>query len=53
MNGIIRFIGMMVGSALGGWLGGLVGMGTMIVLGAVGAGLGFYLADRLMRGLSE
>ncbi len=53
MNGMIKFAGMTVGSSLGGWLGGMVGMGTMIVLSAVGAGLGFYAADRLMRMLSE
>jgi len=38
-----------IGSAVGWWLGALVGTTTAIVLSAIGTGLGVYYARRLAR----
>ena len=48
MEKMCAYVGMIVGSSLGGWLGGQIGLGTMIVLSAVGAGFGFYLGRKVI-----
>ena len=48
MPKICAFFGMLAGSSLGGWLGAKIGLGTMIVLSALGAGLGFYYGRKIL-----
>jgi hypothetical protein len=49
MERMSAFVGMMIGSSVGGWLGSMMHLYMMVILSAVGAGLGFYLGARLVR----
>jgi uncharacterized membrane protein YbhN (UPF0104 family) len=46
MSRTIGFIGATIGSAVGWWLGSLVGFATGAILSIVGMGVGLYLARR-------
>jgi hypothetical protein len=48
MKKLVGFFGMLFGSSIGGWLGGQIGLMSMIVLSAIGAGVGFYYGRRLL-----
>ena len=48
MEKMCTFAGMIAGSTLGGWLGAKIGLGGMVVLSAIGAGLGFYLGRKVL-----
>ncbi|HET6725338.1 MAG TPA: hypothetical protein VFH85_04970 [Gammaproteobacteria bacterium] len=47
MRGIFATLGIVLVGGVGGWLGGLVGPGVMIVLSAIGSGVGLYYGRRL------
>ena len=47
MEKMCAIVGMLVGSSLGGWLGGMIGLWSMMILSAIGAGLGFYWGRKL------
>lgn len=47
MRKLVTLTGSTVLSAVGWWLGNFVGLGTAIVVGAIGAGVGFYIGGRL------
>jgi len=53
MKKIISFSGMMLGSYLGWWLGGKVGLVTAFMLSTIGAGVGLYVARRYAKNLME
>lgn len=48
MGKYVAFVGMVIGSSIGGWLGGQFGLMSMVILSAVGAGAGFYLGRKLL-----
>lgn len=45
MKPTFKFVGMTLGSALGWWIGDLVGLMTAVLLSAVGGGLGLWAAN--------
>ena len=47
MEKMCAITGMLIGSSLGGWLGGMVGIWSMMFFSAIGAGVGFYLGRKL------
>ena len=47
MRGIIGYIGMSVGGALGWWLGNLHGIMLALLLSSIGSGFGLYYARKL------
>ena len=48
MNKLVGFFGMLFGSSIGGRVGGQIGFLSMVVLSAIGAGVGFYYGRRLL-----
>jgi hypothetical protein len=42
VKGMLGFVGMTLGSALGWWAGAQVGYGTAAILSGVGSGLGLW-----------
>jgi len=48
MKKLVSFFGMLVGSSIGGWLGGQIGFMSMVVLSGIGAGVGFYYGRKLL-----
>lgn len=42
MKGILGYVGLSVGSALGWWLGSLHGITLAVILSAVGSGVGLF-----------
>ena len=49
MKGLLSFLGMNVGGALGWWLGALHSITLAVVLSAVGSGVGLYWIHKLAR----
>lgn len=49
MEKICAFVGMIIGSSVGGWLGSMMGLSMMVILSAVGAGAGLYAGRRLLQ----
>lgn len=49
MDKIVGFIGMIVGSSIGGWIGAKIGLMSMMMLSAIGAGVGFYYSRKLWK----
>jgi hypothetical protein len=47
MKGLLLFIGMSAGGAVGWWLGMFSGLALATVLSAVGSGLGLWLTRKL------
>ena len=47
MKGIIGYVGMSIGGAIGWWLGALHGMTLAILLSAIGSGVGLYYTRKL------
>lgn len=48
MKGVIVLVAVSVGGGIGWWLGALIGLGTAIVLSAVGSALAVYYIRRLL-----
>lgn len=46
MSRMCAFMGMVIGSSIGGWLGAKLGLFMMVMLSSVGAGAGFYYGRR-------
>jgi hypothetical protein len=51
MRGLLGFIGVSLGGAIGWWLGEQIGLFTAVVLSAIGSGAGLYYARRLLDSL--
>ncbi|MBZ5552039.1 MAG: hypothetical protein LAO21_04915 [Acidobacteriia bacterium] len=49
MKGLLSFLCVTVGGAIGWWLGAFVGFMTAVLLSIVGSGAGLYFALRLHR----
>lgn len=49
MEKLVGLVGMFAGSAIGGWIGGKFGLMWMMVLSAIGAGVGFYFGRKVVR----
>lgn len=49
MKGLVYFLATSAGGALGWWAGAFVGIGTALVLSALGSCLGVVAAWKLMR----
>ena len=47
MKGMLGFVGMTIGSAIGWWLGSLHGITLAVLLSAVGSGFGLYYTRKL------
>ena len=48
MHKMAGLIGMFIGSSFGGWIGMQIGLMTMAILSAIGAGVGFYYGRKLL-----
>lgn len=49
MEKMFVWVGLFIGSSAGSWLGAAMGPMWMVVLGSVGAGLGFYAGRRIVQ----
>ncbi|MFQ5735551.1 MAG: hypothetical protein ACE5GY_01640 [Thermodesulfobacteriota bacterium] len=49
MRTFIGLTGATIGGSVGWWLGNKVGLGTAIIVSAVGSGAGLYAFKRLLR----
>ena len=47
MRGLVGFVGMNAGGAIGWWLGSFSGLTLSVVLSAVGSGVGLYALRKL------
>jgi hypothetical protein len=47
VKGLVGFVGMSVGGWLGWWLGMFEGIGTAVILSAIGSGFGLYYFRKL------
>ncbi len=52
MSYFIGMVGATFGGSVGWWLGDKVGMGTAIILSAVGSGVGFYFLKKIVRDMT-
>ncbi len=49
MKGLLSFLCVSVGGAIGWWMGSFVGIMTAVFLSAIGSGVGLYFALRFHR----
>lgn len=48
MEKMVGFVGMIIGSSVGGWLGEMMGLYGMVFLSAIGAGVGWYFGRKVV-----
>jgi len=49
MRRLLAYMGAIIGSSLGWWIGNQIGFTTAIILSGIGTGAGFYFAMKMAK----